>query len=265
MATITLTTTPQSIASSNIGVIVDSNGLPFMYGFGGTAPTSGIIFKEDDGVLEYRGEKGLLWVWVENDSQAKSLSYFISDTPVKVSLTDASGSPIIADPTGGMATNTELQTAIHNGDAYSFDDDGTIGNESSLYFLGVIGDKQIHFDQISIKLEKGAVKLWIYESPTLTDNGTPETPINMNFASSNTSVLSLYSAPTITDNGTKKGSEYFPLTGGGANTAPQQGGVASGRVLKANTTYLFRLQNLDNSSCDFGVDFIWHDSDYILG
>lgn len=264
MPNITLTTEPQSIANSNIGITVSSSGLPFMYGFGGTAPQNGIVFKEDDEVLEYRGEKGLLWVWRNSDNQAKNVSYFISDTPVKVSLTDVNGDDIVADPTGGVAVISELQAAIHRGDAYSFDVDGTVGIETSLYFVGIIGDKQVHFDNMSINIEKGDIRLWIYESPTLTDNGTPQTPVNMNFASGNTSSLSLYSDPTITDNGTKKVSIFFPLTGGGANTSPAEGGIASGRVLKANTTYLFRLENLDNSACSFGIDFVWHDSDYIL-
>jgi hypothetical protein len=192
----------------------------------------------------------------------------MSDSQVygnEVKITDANGDPFVADPTGAFATTTELQEAIHRGDAYSFDVDGTIGIDTSIYFVGIIGGKQIHFDNLLLYLEKGDIKLWIYESPTLTDNGTQQTPINMNFASGNTSVLSLYSDPTITDNGTKKVSTYFPLSGGGANTSPEKGSIASGRVLKANTTYLFRLQNLDNSSCDFGINFIWHDSDYILG
>ena len=265
MPNLTLTTTPQSISNSDVGIIISSSGLPFLYGFGDTAPIHGITFKEDDEVLDYRGENGLIWVWRNSDNQAQSISYFISDTPVKVSLTDVNGYPIIADPTGGLDIISELQSSIHRGNAYSFDTDGEIPISSSLYFVGIVGDKQVHFDNVTINLQKGAVRLWLYESPTLTDNGTPESPINMNFASINTSSLSLYSAPTITDNGTKKASIFFPLTGGGANTSPQEGGIASGRVLKTNTTYLFRLENLDNSECSFGIDFIWHDSDYILG
>ena len=48
MAQITLTDIPQSVPNSNIGAIIGSDGLPFLYGFGDTAPTNGIKFKEDD-------------------------------------------------------------------------------------------------------------------------------------------------------------------------------------------------------------------------
>jgi len=94
MATLTLSDAPQSVPNSNIGVVVGSDGIPFLYGYGVSAPTNGIKFKEDDAVLNYLGEYGLLWVWRGDSSHAKSISYFQSTTPLKVSLTDGLGNPI---------------------------------------------------------------------------------------------------------------------------------------------------------------------------
>lgn len=168
------------------------------------------------------------------------------------------------DGTGGIYVANELQHATHKGNAYGFDVDGTVGATSSLYFLGITGAKQIHFDHIHGDFQKGGIRIWLYEAPTTTANGTPESPINLNFSSSNISQLSLYSAPTITSNGTKKATHYFPLTGSGANISPASDVVAGGRVLKPNTKYLFRIENLDNATCTFGVNFIWHDDDNIL-
>jgi hypothetical protein len=131
--------------------------------------------------------------------------------------------------------------------------------------MAITGDKQIHFDAISAEFQKGGIRLWIYESPTTTANGTSQTSVNMNFASLKNSTLSLYLSPTITSNGTKKLAKLFPLTGSGANTSPASGDIAGGRVLKANTKYLFRVENTDNSACVFGINFIWHDDNNILG
>jgi len=183
---------------------------------------------------------------------------------VQVSLTDCMGNPIIADPTGSLSTVTEPQNAVHSGDAYSFDLDGSVPATSSLYLMGATGSKQIHFDLFLANLQKGGIRLWLYEAPTTTANGTAQTPINMNFNSTKTSTLSLFLSPTITANGTKKVSEFFPLTGTGVNVSPATGEIAGGRVLKPNTKYLFRIENIDNSSCLFGIVFEWHDSDYIL-
>lgn len=169
------------------------------------------------------------------------------------------------DLTGGIYVNDESQHAIHSGDSYSFDYDGTLAGSTSLYFMGITGDKQVHFDEISGNFQKGGIRLWLYETPATTANGTAQTPANMNFASTNTTTLSLYSAPTITDNGTKKLSRYFPLTGVGVNVIPQSGSIAGGRVLKANTKYLFRVENTDLTSCSFGINFVWHDDNTVLG
>lgn len=169
------------------------------------------------------------------------------------------------DLTGGLYVNNEMQHAIHSGDSYSFDYDGTLNASTSLYFLGVTGNKQIHFDAIHADFQKGGVRLWLYEAPVTTADGTAQASVNMNFASANVSTLSLFSAPTLTSNGTKKVSHFFPLTGRGVNVVPASSDIAGGRVLKTNTKYLFRIENIDTSACTFGVNFIWHDDDNILG
>lgn len=170
----------------------------------------------------------------------------------------------LLDPSGGVAVNDELQNAIHSGNAYGLDADGTIAATSSLYFLGITGAKQIHFDVISADFQKGGVRLWLYEAPTVTANGTAQTTANLNFASANVSTMSVFLSPTITANGTKKSSKFFPLTGVGVNVAPRSGDIAGGRILKPNTKYLFRLENTDSSTCSFGANFVWHDSDVLL-
>ena len=205
--------------------------------------------------LTYEGEK------------LQSAGDYVSGRILKVALTDGLGSNIISDPTGSVATVNELQNSIHKGDAYSFslDNEGTpLAAGSSIFLLGKNGSKQVHFDLFEANLEKGGIRLWLYESPTTTADGTAQATINMNFNSSNIGSLSLFLSPTITSNGTKKISEFFPVTGVGVNVSPVQANVAGGRILKPNTNYLFRIENTDSSSCTFGVVFQWHDSDVIL-
>lgn len=169
------------------------------------------------------------------------------------------------DTTGGIYVNNELQHAIHDGNAFSFDYDGTVPGNSSIYFMGITGDEQVHFDRISGDFEKGGIRLWLYEAPTTTANGIEQTIVNMNFASSNIGTMTLYSSPTITDNGTKKASIFIPVTGVGVNISPASAAIASGRVLNTNTKYLFRIENTELTNCDFGINFTWHDCKIILG
>lgn len=168
------------------------------------------------------------------------------------------------DPTGGIYVLSEMTHGIHKGDAYSFSADGSILGASSLYFMGVTGNKQIHFDLFSGDFQKGGIRISFYESPTTTLDGTAQTPINMNFASANISTMLLYSTPTITTNGTIKATKFLPITGSGSNIPPAAGELAGGRVLKANTKYLFRIENTDAVACSFGVNFVWHDSDVVV-
>jgi len=261
---INLTTSPQSITGSDTGIFIYPN--EFMYAFGSVEPTVGTQWDFDRSKpFEYGGEHGLLWVWIDGTS-SNSLPYSLANTPPKVALTDGEGKVIFADATGALSVNDELKIAIHSGDAYSFDLDGTIAATSSIFMLGITGDKQIHFDVMSGNFQKGGIRVWLYEAPTTTANGTAQTPVNMDFVSIKTSTLSVFMTPTITGTsyGVKKSSKYFPLTGGGANVSPAQGDIAGGRILKPNTKYLFRVENIDNSECIFGINFIWHDSEFIL-
>lgn len=47
-----------------------------------------------------------------------------------------------------------------------------------------------------------SVVLKAYLNPTISSNGTPQTPINLRSASSNTSISNLYTDPTASSNGT---------------------------------------------------------------
>jgi len=161
---------------------------------------------------------------------------------------------------------TELQRAIHDGRAFSLEADGQLTAVTpTLDFLGVTGDKQIHFDSLGGLFSQGGVRISLYEAPTVSANGTPVTPTNMNFASTNTSSMAIYSGPTITDPGTRKVSPYFPATGVGVNVSPANASVANGRVLKANTQYLFRVTDEAAVTIGYGVTFIYHESDVELG
>jgi hypothetical protein len=165
----------------------------------------------------------------------------------------------------GVTIITENTRAIHDGEEFSIDADGTLLKAATLKLLGITGDKQVHFDEFFGKFSQGAVRISLYEAPTITANGTPILPVCSNFEIDNTAELAVHSNPTTTANGTFKAKVYLPRTGGGANVSGAEGGIAGGRVLKRNTAYLFLIENLDaNVDNVYGINFTWHESDIIL-
>jgi hypothetical protein len=164
----------------------------------------------------------------------------------------------IRDKLGLIGITSKLNTAIHDGKAFSIDVDGTIPLSSSISLLGRVQSKEVHFHILEGAFQKGDIRISLYETPTLTTDGTPLTTFrNMNRNFSDTGDMLLFGTPTFSSSGLKVSSSFSPLTGGGANTQPSSTGIAGGRVLKKNTDYLIVIENLDNSACSYGIHFIW--------
>ena len=164
------------------------------------------------------------------------------------------------DRLGYLATTDELTNEIHNGRAYAISSDGTIAAGQSMIILGKVGNREVHFHNINGEFSQGNIRITLFEAPTITSNGTPILGTNMNRTFSDTHTMSVFMTPTITANGLKIGSIFFPLTGGGAHIAGASGGIASDRVLKKNTNYIIRIENVDNATVSLGANFIWSES-----
>jgi hypothetical protein len=164
----------------------------------------------------------------------------------------------IVDEVGALISTDEISSSIHLGFAFGIDDSGTLAAQTSLILLGVVGEKEVHFNQIDGNFSQGNIRVSLFEAPTTTANGTPLTPYALNRANVKANTLQVFSAPIVTSNGTAIGSKFLPLSGGGANTQPVGGSIANSRVLKRNTKYLMMIQNTDmNSSAIFGVNIVW--------
>lgn len=165
---------------------------------------------------------------------------------------------------GITVINEELR-AIHDGLEFSIDADGTIAKSTSISFLGITGDKQVHFDEFLGRFSQGGIRVEIFEAPTVTTTGTPLVPICSNFEANTTAQLQVFASPVVSANGTRKENKFFPKTGQGVNVSPTAGGIAGGRVLKRNDVYLFLITNEDTvNDIAFGIEFDWHESEIIL-
>jgi hypothetical protein len=171
----------------------------------------------------------------------------------------------VIDPEGGFAAYDEHTHAIHKGQSFGFDGSGTLAAGATVLFLGKVGAKQVHFDAFSGQFSAGAIQIELFEAPTITNDGSVQTPYRLNRAVANTNTMGLFAAPTVSANGTKIGGVFLPASGGGANANPTEGGIASGRVLAQNTNYLFKVTNTGGvTAITYGIVFEWHESDVIL-
>lgn len=103
----------------------------------------------------------------------------------------------------------------------------------------------------------------IFESPTLTDDGTPINPSNFNRVNPVASTVEFYESPTATADGTPIEPEpeyYF----GAASAIFRNASALSEsreRILPPNTDYLIRITNNDTGAGRFSYFLDWYEGD----
>lgn len=168
------------------------------------------------------------------------------------------------DKSGGIRTNSELQSAVHDGNMYSFTSHGTLSAGSSLILLGRVGSKQVHFDGFDMDVSQGAFLVEFFEAPTITTVGTLQTTSNRNRASTTTATMSLYAGTTVSANGTLLADDLLLLVGQGSNVLSGTATIDDGWVLKANTDYIIKMTNQAASTTSYNAKFAWHEATYIV-
>ena len=125
--------------------------------------------------------------------------------------------------------------------------------------LIVTGANEAHLRQLRFECSGSPVNLEYYENTVTSADGSSDSLGNNNRTSDKVSTILLYSAPTITDVGDQMGATLIPAVtnqGGGV-------GILSGGewVLAANSKYLIRLINNDNSAIDYTVTMFFLEPD----
>jgi len=149
-----------------------------------------------------------------------------------------------------MTVIDELSMGVHNGVSFLVDNyNPNLANNASDIFLGMTGSKEVHFLGLDVTTASGGWLIELYESPTVTANGTLFNPINLNFESTNTSNMTIYTGGTVTASGALKLHKRIHVIGTGAtNRVDTDGSIKGGAILKKNTTYMFKITNLSGAS-----------------
>lgn len=106
---------------------------------------------------------------------------------------------------------------------------------------------------LAVGTTAGPVLISLYEAPTISNNGTPITPVNQNRVLNIPSVTQVWGSPTVSGTGTLLqqhrivGEKHL---GGEGESFPDW-------LLKPDTYYLFTIQNISGSSIDVSYSFDW--------
>lgn len=140
---------------------------------------------------------------------------------------------------------------------------GTLGNNDTLDVLVIVGSKNSH--SVPTWNAGGDCEARWFEDTTVSANGSEIPSTNHARYSSNEALTKVYSTPTITDDGNEQTDGRFipggsgPLAGGGTSSFNNE------VVLKADTTYLFRITNRSGQGIILSFNLDWYENTRIDG
>lgn len=184
----------------------------------------------------------------------------MSNARIQGTLYDGTVVELLADPgTNALYTIDVVHARIHNGHTFNFSAILTIPATTTIYLLGKCNANNIHFRNFSITADEGPVDIALFEAPTITDNGSQQTPVNRNRTSSNTPTLEVYTGATVSDDGTQLftfrnfADSTFLVTSISTEIIPEEW------ILAANTDYIIKLENTSASAANISAAFLWYE------
>jgi len=173
----------------------------------------------------------------------------IFNMPVPVNNTDLTKSD------GSLVILEEAHYRNHLGDVYTLSSNFTLGVGASTSFMGCTDSAEIHFINFDIIVTNAPVEVNFYEAPTITNNGTLLTPLNMNRNFPDNSTMLLYGNPTITANGLKL---FVNGILGSKNQIQSNFGQTVEWILNSETCYLFEIINNDGNNNKMVANLIYY-------
>lgn len=166
-----------------------------------------------------------------------------------------------------LTTITEDHRLIHDGMMFSVTDlaSGVANGAFKRYLLRAGVAAHFHLRKADFSTDDGPFVLRVYESPTVTADGTPSTPVNHNRVSSNVAQLAAFIDPTVSANGTQIHVHKVYGTGapGTSNAVAASAQFDNEIILKAGFDYLFELENLSGGPLEIHAHFTGYEPSYL--
>lgn len=163
--------------------------------------------------------------------------------------------------TGGVVTISPAHAQIHNGASYSLDGEYlALASGATLYLLlDSSAITRYHWGGYQMETTGAPVKIYLYESPTVTSNGTPVVGINRNREIATPPGSLTYVGTTVSAEGTLLHHADVFSTGTGNNQVGRIGRDVDEWIFDTTKLYLLKITNEDNAALDVHFSFFWHE------
>ena len=174
-----------------------------------------------------------------------------------VFITDGENTAVLDTLDGSLCVINILHHEIHKGNAYTVGALVTdVADDASADTLIIVGTKSLHL--VLRASATGSSYAYLYETPTITDNGTAVTIFNKDRTSSLVSTARTFHTPTVGAVGTALNSELFP--GGEKNFAVgATGNERDEWILAPGKSYLLRITNKSGAAEDISIAATWYE------
>lgn len=183
-----------------------------------------------------------------------------------VALVDPTGSALF--PAGlftglrAMTVQNYVEANVKNGLQFEFGTQAmTVAASANMDVLFVTGSKSVIIKDRAVSFNGAGVTAVVYESPTVSTNGTALFVGNLSRIAPQATTIAAYQGPTITSVGTQISAPNASI-GSTAQGQSVVGTFSTGgaeRILKSNTSYLLRITNNDTSSCKISAYVTWYE------
>ena len=159
----------------------------------------------------------------------------------------------VVDNFGSLKTIDVLNSTVHAGIAFTYSGAASIPAAGHAYFHGKTGDITSHLMGFFVKADSAPVTVQFFEAPTITADGTPQSPIQRNRQTANVALMQVFAAPTVTADGT----QLFVDKLLGNQQTVSSSNLDGEWLLKKNTSYTFKITNNSNQTANIGAGFSW--------
>jgi len=166
---------------------------------------------------------------------------------------------LVDSVSGGRVTIDFVTALVHVGKVFRISMyDAALADTNSQELLIQVGDNEIHINVTVSVL--GDFEVFLFEGTTVSDDGTPVVPLNLNRTSSLVSAGTFSTSPTITGDGTELAHAVLP--GGQRNQAIENEVGGDGEVILApNTIYLLRSTNFSGGASRVSTSIVFYEPD----
>lgn len=180
----------------------------------------------------------------------------MSARSVQLIVEDEDGNRLIAqiDPfTEHLVTIDTVHARVHAGEMFQADwvEEGVVNDGPIEILIRVPAGGGAH---MAFSGEAGGdARFYIFEGPTITENGEAIVPINRNRRSSNVTTVTAFHTPTLTNDGAQL-SNILVAGGSGGNSAGGDNESFAEWILDADQDYLVRLVNISGTAQNLGLE-----------